>query len=150
MSSLSTKSTELPPNPQTPQTAESVETPDKEPLGDVYYLRSRWKEFINAMRGEGSRGNLDAVLRSACEPLAIEDGTLTVGFYHEFHKTHIEDPKYKHLVEKKLQEVFGQPYKLNCIIIERKKETEAESPLVKAALGMGAKIIDGKPETEGK
>ena len=104
------------------------------------------------MRGEGSRGNLDAVLRSACEPLTIEDGTLTVGFYHEFHKTYIEDPKYKHLVERKLQEVFGQPYKLRCTTIERRKETkptvEADSPLVKAALDMGAKIIEDKPETE--
>jgi len=103
------------------------------------------------MRGEGSRGNLDAVLRSACEPLAVEDGTLTIGFYHKFHKEYIEDAKYKHLVEKKLQEVFGQPYKLNCVIIERRKETKAEIPLVKAAQEiMGAKIIDDEPETEEK
>jgi len=102
------------------------------------------------MRGEGSRGNLDAFLRSSCEPISIEDGILTVGFYHKFHKEYIENPKYKHLVEKKLREVFGQPYKLNCILIERTDEpkTRAEAePLVKTALEMGARIIDDKTET---
>jgi len=103
------------------------------------------------MRGEGSRGNLDAVLRSACEPLAIQEGILTVGFYHKFHKEYIEDRKYRHLVEKKLHEVFGQPYKLDCVIIEHRKETETEIPLVKAAQEiMGARIIDDNPETEEK
>jgi len=154
VASPATKSAKSPPEPQTPTAAETAETPDTISPGDIDYLRSRWKEFVDAMRGEGSRGNLDAVLRSASEPLSVEDGTLTVGFYHEFHKSYIEDPKYKHLVEKKLREVFGQPYKLSCVIIERSKEAktrpEAESPLVKAALEMGAKIIDDKAETEEK
>ncbi len=149
VASLSTKPFEPPPEPQTAAATETAEITDTKSSGDIEYLRSRWKDFISAMRGEGSRGNLDAVLRSACEPLAVEDGTLTIGFYHEFHKDYIEDRKYKHLVEKKLQEVFGQPYRLNCVIIERRKETKAEIPLVKAAQEiMGAKIIDDKPETE--
>ena len=116
--------------------------------GDIDHIRSRWKEFVNTMRGEGSKGNLDAFLRSACEPIAVEDGTLIVGFYHEFHRAYIEDPKYRHLVEKKLCAVFGQPYKLRCIIIESqqkaKQEPEVESPLVQAALDMGARIIEDK------
>jgi len=145
------KSDEPPPEPQTPAVAQTVETTHTESPGDIDYLRNRWKEFINAMRGEGSRGNLDAVLRSACEPLAIEDGTLTVGFYHKFHKDYIEDAKYKHLVERKLQEVFGQPYKLKCVIVERAKDPKRESPLVKAAVEeLGARIIDSEPKTEEK
>ena len=151
VASLSTKPFEPPPEPQTAAATEPAEITDTKSSGDIEYLRSRWKDFISAMRGEGSRGNLDAVLRSACEPLAVKDGTLTVGFYHQFHKEYIEDRKYKHLVEKKLQEVFGQPYKLDCVIIERTEETKAEIPLVKAAQEiMGAKIIDDKPETEEK
>jgi len=151
VASLSTKPFEPPPEPQTAAATETTEITDTKSSGDIEYLRSRWKDFISAMRGEGSRGNLDAVLRSACEPLAVEDGTLTIGFYHQFHKDYIEDRKYKHLVEKKLQEVFGQPYKLNCVIIERRKETKAEIPLVKAAQEiMGARIIDDRPETEEK
>ena len=129
---------------EAPAVGEATEAFDMNSLQNIDYLRSQWKDFVSALRGEGSRGNLDAFLRSACEPVKIEDDVLTVGFYAKFHKEYIEDPKYKHLVEKKMLEFFGQPYKLNCIIIERKKETKTEtiSPVVKAALTRGAKIID--------
>jgi len=151
VASSSAKSTKPSPEPQTPAPTRIAETPGTESPQDIDYLRSRWREFVDTMRGEGSRGNLDAFLRSSCEPISIEDGILTVGFYHKFHKEYIENPKYKHLVEKKLREVFGQPYKLSCVIIEGRKETktrpETEIPLVKTALEMGAKIIDDKTET---
>ncbi len=122
------------------------EATEAKPLQEIDDVRSKWKEFINTMRGEGSAGNLDARLRSACEPVNIENGTLILGFYHEFHKNYIDDAKYRFLVENKLKEFFGKPYKLQCIIIERKREpvhkSQTESRLVQAALERGAKKID--------
>jgi DNA polymerase-3 subunit gamma/tau len=118
-----------------------------ESVSDIAYIRSRWKDFVKAMRGTGSKGNLDAFLRSSCEPVSIEDGVLTLGFYAEFQRNYIGDPKYKFLVEKKLLEFFGHPYKICCILTERSKEKtkkgpETESPLVKAALQKGARLIN--------
>jgi DNA polymerase-3 subunit gamma/tau len=130
---------------------ETVKTPDVPPSPEMDDIRSRWKDFVNAMRGEGSKGNLDAFLRSSCEPLSIEDNTLTLGFYHKFHKEYIEDPKYKHLVEKKLHEVFGRSYQVHCVLTAAKarSKTEAESPLVKAAKeDYGATIVGRKPRME--
>jgi hypothetical protein len=76
----------------------------------------------------------------------VSENTLVVGFYAQFHKDYIDDPKYRFLVEKKLKEFFNQPYKLRCVIVERKKETKSQSdgdsPLVKAALERGAKKIE--------
>jgi len=119
-------------------------TIDKDSDQDIAYIRKHWKEFIKSLHGEGSSGNLDAFLRSACEPVAIEDSTIVLGFYYTFHKEKIEDNKYRHLVERKLKEVFGKPYKVRCIIYERKRKDH----LVKAAKEtMGAKVID---ETEGE
>ena len=113
---------------------------------DFDYLRSRWKEFIESLRGEGSSGNLDAFLRSACEPMAIKDGILVLGFYHSFHKEKIEDAKYRHLIEKKLKEIFAQPYKIECVLVDRSKKTSSEAklqnPLIRAAVDMGARIVD--------
>jgi len=112
---------------------------------DFDYLHSRWKEFIQSLRGEGSSGSLDAFLRSACEPVALKDGTLVLGFYYSFHKEKIEDAKYRQLIEKKLMEVFGKPYKIECILVDRKRkasQTKVESPLIKAAIDMGARIVD--------
>jgi chromosomal replication initiation ATPase DnaA len=123
-----------------------TEVPSKEISQDIDYLRSRWREFIKSLRGEGSSGNLDAFLRSACDPVALEDDTLVLGFYYSFHKEKIEDAKYRHLVEKKLQEVFGRPYKIRCILVDSKREipsqARTQNPVIKAALEMGARISE--------
>jgi DNA polymerase-3 subunit gamma/tau len=131
--------------------SEPVKTPDTMPSSEMDDIRDRWKDFVNAMRGEGSKGNLDAFLRSSCEPLSIEDDTLTLGFYHKFHKDYIEDPKYKHLVEKKLREVFGRSYQVRCVLTaaKAKAKMETESPLVKAAKeSYGATIVGRKSRME--
>jgi DNA polymerase-3 subunit gamma/tau len=128
-----------------------TEIADKEIPQDIDYLRSRWREFIKSLRGEGSSGNLDAFLRSACDPVALEDDTVVLGFYYSFHKEKIEDSKYRHLVEKKLKEVFGRPYKIRCILVDSKKEipslARTQNPLIKAALEMGAKISEEELES---
>ena len=121
----------------------SAEALSRESSQDFGYFSGRWREFIQSLRGEGSSGNLDAFLRSACEPLALEDDTLVLGFYYSFHKEKIEDPKYRHLVEGKLKEVFGRPYKIKCVLVEHKREmsqSKEHNPLIKAALEMGAEI----------
>ena len=123
-----------------------AEVPSEEVSQDIDYLRSRWREFIQSLRGEGSSGNLDAFLRSACNPVALEDDTLVLGFYYSFHKEKIEDAKYRHLVEKKLQKIFGRPYKVRCVLVDSKMEntppTRTENPVIKAALEMGARISE--------
>jgi DNA polymerase-3 subunit gamma/tau len=123
----------------------AVGSPDgKDIPRDIDYVRSRWREFIKSLRGEGSSGNLDAFLRSACDPVALEDDTLVLGFYYSFHKEKIEDAKYRHLVEKKLREVFDRPYKIQCVLVDSKREVPSQArtqnPVVKAALEMGARI----------
>jgi DNA polymerase-3 subunit gamma/tau len=81
----------------------------KEPAGpiNIDILRKRWSEVVKATKGMGSRGNLDALLRSACEPVSVNDDTIVLGFYYEFHKEKIEDPIYRHMVEDKVKEIFG-------------------------------------------
>jgi len=127
------------------------EVPSTENAHNIDYLRSRWRDFIQSLRGEGSSGNLDAFLRSACDPLALEDDTLVLGFYYSFHKEKIEDAKYRHLVEKKLKEVFGQPYKIRCILVDYKREVpsqaRSQNPVIKAALEMGARINEEEPSS---
>ena len=136
---------------EVPATRDSLEVSSKETPQDIDYLRGRWREFIKSLRGEGSSGNLDAFLRSACDPLALEDDTVVLGFYYSFHKEKIEDTKYRHLVEKKLKEVFGRPYKIRCVMVDSKREIPSQirtqNPVVKAALEMGAKISEQEVES---
>jgi len=125
-------------------TAEGEVALPPESYTEIEYFRSRWREVINATRGMGSKGNLDALLRSACEPVAVEGDTLILGFYYQFHKEKIEDPKYRHMVEAKVNQVFGKPYKIRCVLTERKKKDLGH--LVEAALQMGARIVDDEEE----
>jgi DNA polymerase-3 subunit gamma/tau len=125
----------------TPEPAgEKPAMPQKPQKSDIEYFRNRWKDVVSATKGMGSKGNLDALLRSACEPVALEGETLVLGFYYEFHKEKIEDPKYRHMVEAKVNEVFGKNYKIRCMLTERKAASRGH--LVEAALQMGAKIVE--------
>jgi len=114
------------------------------PPQNIEQIRQRWSDFINACRGAGSAGTLDALLRKACEAVALEGDTLVLGFYHDFHRSKIEDPKYRHLVEDKLRDVFGAHYNVRCVLTpkETKPQQRARNPVVNAALEMGARIID--------
>ncbi|TET40290.1 MAG: DNA polymerase III subunit gamma/tau [Dehalococcoidia bacterium] len=149
--SLVTPKKEEPVIAPAPAKAKEIEAPVAPPAQgmeqgekDIEYFRSRWREVVEAVKGMGSRGNLDAYLRSACEPVALEGDTIVLGFYWDWHKEKIEDPKYRHMVEMKVSEVFGAPYKIRCILTERKKKEQGH--LIEAALEMGAKIVDGEEE----
>jgi len=113
----------------------------------IEYIRQHWGEFINACRGMGSSGNLDALLRSSCEAVSLEGNTLVLGFYWDFQRAKIEDRKYRHLVEKKLNDVFGVPLQVRCILTP-KKDKPARSqlptyhPVVNEAVKMGGRIIE--------
>ena len=166
----------------------SAPAPVSEATGDISDFKERWPALVDALRGVGSKGSLDAVLRSASEPVALEGDTLVIGFFHEFHKNWIDNPKYRHLVEKKVNEVFGGPYRIRCDLVSKDKSPTPDSgpaisepappnggygqpalaaqpepratkpppvpatpdsgpgPLVKAALEMGARIIERGPE----
>ncbi|MGB2854131.1 MAG: hypothetical protein WBC55_06755, partial [Dehalococcoidia bacterium] len=130
------------------EAAEEVqEFPLPELSDDIAYFRSRWKDVVSATKGMGSSGNLDALLRSACEPVALDGDTIVLGFYFEFHMEKIEDPKYRHMVESKASEIFGKPYKIRCILTEREKkppvqQSKSQGHLVDAALKMGARIVE--------
>ncbi|MEW6143177.1 MAG: DNA polymerase III subunit gamma/tau [Chloroflexota bacterium] len=121
---------------------------------NIEYLKLRWKDFVESLRGVGSSGNMDAVLRSACQPVEIEGDTITLAFYWDFHKAKIEDPKYRFLVEKKLAEVFGQPYRVKCVLREKAKKESSNSGednyMAKAAMKMGARIVNKRPIVEGQ
>jgi DNA polymerase III subunit gamma/tau len=107
-------------------------------------IRVQWSEFVDSLRGIGSGGNLDAFLRSACEPQAVEGDTLVIAFRYPFHKEKIEEPKYRRMVEQRLAEMFSVPNKVRCILRpkeQKAKQRAIDGHLVKAAIEMGGRVI---------
>ncbi len=127
------------------QTTQSQEL-ELEGSDDLRRVRASWKEYVDSLRGLGSTGNLDAFLRSACEPISLENDVLVLRFSHEFHKSKVEDPKYRHVVEERLHQFYGCPYQVKCVLEAQSGSRPASSPsripeesLVDAALRMGAR-----------
>ncbi|MBM4463086.1 MAG: DNA polymerase III subunit gamma/tau [Chloroflexi bacterium] len=117
------------------------EAPAPVPESGIERVRAQWSDFVKTLRGVGSSGNLDAFLRSACEPLDVEDDTLVLAFYHSFHKEKIEDPKYRRMVENKLSQMFGTPSKVRCVLRPEPKQRAINGHLVKAAREIGGIIV---------
>jgi DNA polymerase-3 subunit gamma/tau len=121
------------------------------PPHSLEQIREHWGDFVKACKGMGSSGNLDALLRSSCEVVDVSGNVLTLDFRYEFHKNKIEDPKYRHQVEVKLQEVFSVPYQVRCT--QSKKEDsrpqpqqKVRHPVIDAAVRMGARIMEEEPK----
>jgi len=112
------------------------------------YLRLHWREFINSLRGEGSTGTLDTLLRSACEPVAIEGENVVLGFYWPFHKEKIEDPKYCFLIERKLNQFLSGSYKLRCVLTEKKQRPSTGAPINREQAGQNSSASSPRPRSD--
>ncbi len=127
--------------------ARVADVPIPPPPHTVEQIRQYWSDFVKACRGMGSSGNLDALLRNSCNVADLDGDTLVLDFPHEWHKSKIEDPKYRHQMEVKLQQVFGVPYRVRCTHTPKAKEEskprqQKRNPVVTAALEMGARIVE--------
>ncbi|MBI4328860.1 MAG: DNA polymerase III subunit gamma/tau [Chloroflexi bacterium] len=136
-----------PPVPTSPTTQEvPTGASDSAPIGevDLPMVQSRWREIVDSLKGMGSNRNLDAILRSASKPIALEDETLVLGFYYPFHKEKVEDPKYRHLVEQRISQKLGKRLRLRCELIPRPSQG---GHLVRAALERGAERASEEGDT---
>jgi hypothetical protein len=125
-----------------PADGEAQRSPDDSVNGELQSIKARWKEYVKSLKGLGSTGTLDAFLRSACEPVAIEGDVLVLEFTASFQKEKVEDQKYRFIVENQLEKFFGRPFKVSCVLQGQetvKDQSPKGSPLVEAAIRMGAR-----------
>lgn len=125
-------------------------------------LHDRWAEFLNALRPRNL--SLEALMRS-CRPMAVEGDIVVLGFDYDFHRSKVEEEHNKRDVEEALSDVVGQKYRVRCMLAQkgqgravapsprpaepaRKEEavssveqTVTDDPLVRAAVELGAKIV---------
>ena len=78
-----------------------------------------------------------ALLRSA-KPKAIEDNTIVLSFKYPLHKENMEKLENQKTAEKIISSFLGRYCQVRCVY------EPANNHLVKAALRMGAQIIDAE------
>ena len=121
-------------------------------------LESQWLAAVKELgRHKGKKYNLGALLRD-CRPdgVCLEGDTLVLPFAHKAHlermQEEVDDPLGQKTVSELVAKHFGASYNLKLILAggdgnggDNLKPSQT-SPLVRAALGMGARILEETAE----
>lgn len=105
-------------------------------------LKQNWEGLIKAF--QKTNNSMAPFLRDA-EPVTLKDGTLTIGFFYEFHQGRFDnDNQAKPQFARVLQDVFGEPVHIRCIVSpKREKMREAQNdPLIRTGMNLGGKVTD--------
>lgn len=84
-------------------------------------IESAWPRIVANMRSKSP--SLQAILRSG-HVLRAEDGQITIGFLHDFHRNQFSDTKKRKLLEEVVEDVLGASYRVTCVRTT-KEEVEA-------------------------
>ena len=120
-------------------------------------LLSRWAAMVKALgRQKGNKYNLGALLRDCkADAVSLEDDTLVMAFSHranmERMQEEMEDPRCRAMVTDAVNQFFGASSNFTLTLVGENggagnvPRPSQNSPLVRAALGMGARIVDEVP-----
>ena len=118
-----------------PQPVPAASTSPPEPGSETERLRQDWKKIIAEAPPDTKRTPALAILRSAgVMPVAIEDDKVILAFRYPYLKEQIEKVENQQVAEKVISSFLGHPCRIQCIL--------EDNHLLKAALKMGAEIID--------
>ena len=147
-----------PPTPAQPAAPSPVASNPPSPTasgdGD---LPSRWAAMVKALgRQKGNKYNLGALLRDCkADAITLEGETLVLAFSHranmERMQEEMEDPRGRALVTDAVVQFFGASSNFTLTLVGdnggggNTPRPSQNSPLVRAALGMGARIVDEVP-----
>jgi DNA polymerase-3 subunit gamma/tau len=103
----------------TPAPAVATDTPSPNSqsaeAGDVDAILDGWGRVIEGLRPRNQL-QLQALLRNG-RPVSMEGSVITLGFSpkYEFHRSKLEEPKNRGIIEEVMAEVYGHPYKLRFV-----------------------------------
>ena len=134
------------PEPPTAEpTPASITTPEpvmsapvkipEEAGSDIERLKVNWKQVIEQAPPETKRTPAIAILRSAgVKPVSVENDIVSLSFKYPYHMEQIEKTENQQVAEKIISNFLGHACHIRCIL--------EDNHLLKAALKMGAQIID--------
>ena len=106
----------------------------------IEQLQQQWSKIINESPDGMSKTPAAALLRSA-RPVSIENDTLVVSVKHEYYKEKMESLDNQKTADKIVSNFLGRTCKVRCVY------EHENNHLVKAALKMGAQVINNTEES---
>jgi len=130
---------------QSPPAKEESSQPDvqeKESLPpadskEIEEIRVNWSKIINEAPGGMGKTPVAALLRSA-KPVSLENNTIVVSFKYSYHKEKMDTIENQRIAEKIVSGFLGRACRVRCVY------EHENNHLVKAALNMGAQVIDSE------
>jgi DNA polymerase-3 subunit gamma/tau len=120
-----------------PSTTESARAAPLEAGREIEQIKLNWSKIINQAPDGIGKTPTAALLRSA-KPLSFEDDTIVISFKYAYHKEKMDNLDNQKIAEKIISSFLGRSCQIRCVY-----ETE-NNHLVKAALRMGAQVIDAE------
>jgi DNA polymerase-3 subunit gamma/tau len=118
-----------------PSKSESADAPPPAINGTLEQLQQQWMKMIKEAPNGMSKTPAAALLRSA-RPISIEGDIITVSFKFPILKDNLEKIENQKTADKIVSGFLGRACKIRCIY------EHENNHLVKAALNMGAQVID--------
>jgi DNA polymerase-3 subunit gamma/tau len=118
--------------------------------------QSQWSAVLKSLSlYNGKRFNIGALLRD-CKQTILSEDTLVLKFTHRSHmerfQQELEDPKCQHDITENLCRALGKSQGLKLSLEaengNNNASTSTHSPLIRAAMNMGARIIEEKENGE--
>ncbi|MDP3062351.1 MAG: DNA polymerase III subunit gamma/tau [Chloroflexota bacterium] len=136
--------------PQPPRPAAPAPASGPSPAAD-----NPWKQLVNALRQyKGRRFGISGLFNST-RSHRIEGDTLVLEFAHKSHyerlQGELEDPRCRDAIEQTIVKTLGSKHELKLVLLEGNggsRTTTAQSPMVRAALNLGARIVEEKEADE--
>jgi len=119
-----------------PLAAEESNTTPLDDGSPIEQLRINWIDIINKAPGGLGRTPAAALLRSGATPKDIQGDTLVISFKYHVHKENMEKIENQKTAEKIVSGFLGRSCQVRCVY------EPDNNHLVKAAIRMGAQIID--------
>ena len=127
------------------------------PAGGGDDLRQMWLGTVKALgRCKGKKYNLGALLRDCkSDAVSIDDDTLVLPFTNRTNLERMEeemaDPAGRQTVTEAVEKFFGTAYQFRLTLMGESDNNgsprpQQHSPLVRAAMGIGARIIEEQTE----
>jgi len=106
----------------------------------VETLNTNWKSVLERIK---QYNRTVAAMLQNTEFVKVEGNLVVLGFHYEAHADRFEmQANGKELIERSLNDIFGQPYRVKCILSPKKARIKAaeQDPLVQEARKMGGEI----------
>lgn len=115
------------------------------------WWHDQWADFQQYLSQQGEDGKRASLRLKFCEPHALDQDTLTLGFFYSIHRDKIEKPQERVAIEHALQTFSGTNLRVLTILAPKEKplhaaktkyEEAAEDPVVKEAMKLGGRIVE--------